>query len=177
MNGRQSYTPQEFLDGLRREEIRPPIAFFGMVKPAEDDDQYLLFAHGYACANWIRIPVSSIDTVDFLDFAPCKDHRHPLVVLHLKYPETDEERFYLSLAQATLRGRPGQAPGRAFGRTRGRPTRLVRGPRSSGARRAFDDPDFPWCSTLPEYEVDQDGTVWCQDWCWESEGQAQYSQC
>ena len=72
---------------------------------------------------------------------------------------------------------PGQAPGRAFGRSRGRPTRLVRGPRSSGARRAFDDPDFPWCSTLPEYEVDQDGTVWCQDWCWESEGQAQYSQC
>ena len=72
-----------------------------MVKPAKDDDQYLLFAPGYACENWIRIPLSSIETLDLLNFVPCNEHTHPLVLLHLKQPETDEARLFSSLAQAT----------------------------------------------------------------------------
>jgi hypothetical protein len=179
MNGRQSFAPQEFLDSLKRDEIRRPLVLFGMVKPAEDDDQYLLFAHGYVCANWTRIPLTTIETVEFLNLAPCKDHTHPLVLLHLNQPETDEGRLFSSLVQATPRRTPGRTARliREPGRTPGRTARLIREPRSFGPRRAFADPDFPWCSTLPEYEVDEDGNVWCQDWCWESEGQAQYSLC
>ena len=179
MNGRQSFAPQEFLDSLKRDEIRRPIVVLGMVKPAEDDDQYLLFAHGYACANWTRIPLTSIETIEFLNLAPCKDHTHPLVLLHLKQPETDEGRLFSSFIQAPS----GRAPGRATrfirdpGRTPGRTSRLTREPRSFRSRSAADDPDFPWCSTLSETEVGEDGTVWCQDWCWESEGIAQYSRC
>ncbi len=44
MNGRQSFTPYEFLDRLKRDEIPSPVVLSGMVKPAEDDDDYLLFA-------------------------------------------------------------------------------------------------------------------------------------
>jgi hypothetical protein len=193
MNGKQSFAPREFLDSLKRDEIRRPIVLFGMVKPAEDDDQYLLFAHGYVCANWTRIPLTSIETVEFLNLAPCKDHTHPLVLLHMKQPETDEGQLFSSLVQATsgrmpggaerLIRRPGRMPGgaerliRRPGRMPGGAERLIREPRSFEPRRAFADPDFPWCSTLSETEVDEDGTVWCQDWCWESEGVAQYSRC
>jgi hypothetical protein len=157
MNGRQSFAPQEFLDRLKRDEIRRPIVLFGMVKPAEDDDEYLLFARGYVCANWTRIPLTSIETVEFLNLAPCKDHTHPLVLLHLKEPETDEGRLFSSLVQAT----PGRTPGRT--------ARLIREPRSFEPRRAFADPDFPICSTMPAYEITEDGTILCQDFCHEDE--------
>jgi hypothetical protein len=79
MPGRQSFTPEEFLDRLKRDEMRRPIVLHGMVKPAEDDDDYLLFAHGSACENWIRIRLNSIETIEFLNFLPCDEHTHPLV--------------------------------------------------------------------------------------------------
>ena len=100
MNGRQSFTPYEFLDRLKRDEIRRPVVLSGMVKPAEDDDDYLLFAHGSVCENWIRIRLNSIETIEFLNFVPCDDHTHPLVLLVLKQPETDEGQLFAALVQA-----------------------------------------------------------------------------
>ena len=102
MPGRQSFTPEEFLDRLKRDEMRRPIVLHGMVKPAEDDDDYLLFAHGSACENWIRIRLNSIETIEFLNFLPCDEHTHPLVLLVLKQPETDEGQLFASLAQASF---------------------------------------------------------------------------
>src|SRR6476646_922127 len=90
MNGRPSFEPYDFLGRLKRDEIFVPIVVYGMVKPAEDDDDYLLFAHGNACKNWFRIPLSSIENVSVLRFVPCDDHKHPLVSLVLKQPETEE---------------------------------------------------------------------------------------
>jgi hypothetical protein len=101
MNGRHSFEPDEFLDRLKRDEIYPPILLYGMVKPAEDDDDYLLFAHGSVCENWFRIPLSSIENISVLFVVPCDDHKHPLVSLVLKQPETDEGRLFASLVQAT----------------------------------------------------------------------------
>lgn len=101
MNGRQSFTPYEFLDRLRRDELRHPVVLFGLVKPVEDDDDYLLFAHGSVCENWIRIGLNSIETIEFLNFVPCDDHTHPLVLLVLKQPETDEGQLFSSLVQVT----------------------------------------------------------------------------
>src|SRR4249919_1517869 len=72
-----------------------------MVKPADDSDDYLFFAHGSVCQNWIRIPMTSIEAIDLLNFVPCDDHNHPLVLLRLRQPETDEGRLFASLVQAT----------------------------------------------------------------------------
>jgi hypothetical protein len=97
MNGRQSFTPYEFIDRLKGDEIRLPFVLYGMVKPAEDSDEYLLFAHGYVCENWIRIRLNTIETVELINFVACKDHTHPLVLLVLKQPETDEGQLFASL--------------------------------------------------------------------------------
>jgi hypothetical protein len=43
MNGRPSFEPYDFLGRLKRDEIFVPIVVYGMVKPAEDKDDYLLF--------------------------------------------------------------------------------------------------------------------------------------
>ena len=94
MNGRPSFEPYDFLGRLKRDEIFVPIVVYGMVKPAEDDDDYLLFAHGNACKNWFRIPLSSIENVSVLRFVPCDDHKHPLVSLVLKQPETEEGQLF-----------------------------------------------------------------------------------
>jgi hypothetical protein len=101
MNGRPSFEPYDFLGRLKRDEIFVPIVIYGMVKPAEDNDDYLLFAHGNACKNWFRIPLSSIENISVLRFVPCDDHKHPLVSLVLKQPETEEGQLFVSLFQAT----------------------------------------------------------------------------
>jgi hypothetical protein len=46
MPARQASTPYEYRDYPRQDELRRPVVLFGMVKPAEDNDDYLLFAHG-----------------------------------------------------------------------------------------------------------------------------------
>jgi hypothetical protein len=101
MNGRQTFEPYEFLGRLKQDEISAPIVLYGMVKPAEDSDDYLLFAHGYVCENWFRIPLSSIENISVLSFVPCDDHKHPLVSLVLKQPETEEGQLFASLIQVT----------------------------------------------------------------------------
>jgi hypothetical protein len=97
MNGRQSFTPDEFVGRLKRDEIRVPIILYGMVKPAEDSDEYLMFAHGSVCENWIRIRLNSIETIELQDFISCDGHAHPLVLLVLRQPETDEGQLFASL--------------------------------------------------------------------------------
>ena len=177
MNGRQSFEPYEFLERLRRDDISPPVVLFGMVKLPEGDDDYLFFAHGYACENWIRIPRNSIERIDLVNFVPCDDHKHPLVFVVLKQPETDEGRLFASLAQRT----PSSMPGRELRPARG--PRFFGSRRSTGPRRVFadpnagigPDPEFPWCNSIPQYEIDPDGVVYCLDWCWESEHHASYT--
>jgi hypothetical protein len=101
MNGTQSFEPYEFLGRLKQDKISLPIVLYGMVKPAEDDDDYLLFAHGYVCENWFRIPLPRIENINVLSLVPCDDHKHPLVSLVLKQPETEEGQLFASLLQAT----------------------------------------------------------------------------
>jgi len=105
MNGRQSFTADEFLDRLRRDDISPSVVLYGMVKPAEDSDDYLLFAHGYICKDWFRVPVSSIENISVLSTVPCDDHEHPFVLLVLKQPETDEGRLFASLVRTSGQAR------------------------------------------------------------------------
>ena len=101
MNGSQSFDPYEFLDRLKRDDIHLPIVLIGMVKPADDADDYLLFAPGQVCENWTRVPLSSIESITVQSLVPCEEHQHPLVLLVLKQPETDEGRLIASLLQST----------------------------------------------------------------------------
>lgn len=199
MDRHQSFDPREFLDSLKRDELEPPIVLPGMVKPADDSDDYVMFAQGTVCQNWVRIPMDSIESIELINLVPCDEHTHPLVLLRLKAATTDESRVFASLMQATARTRPRSSrhateppparmasaarmtgPGPAYGGER--PSRIVRGPRATRSMPASDDPGITaeprwrWCGTVPDIDIDDHG-VWCLDWCWESEHQASYMLC
>jgi len=107
MDGRPAFDAREFLGNLKRDELSPPIILPGMVKPADDSDDYLMFAQGTVCENWVRIPVDSIESIDMLNLIPCGEHTHPLVMLRLKAPESDEGRVFAALMQAANQNRRG----------------------------------------------------------------------
>jgi hypothetical protein len=168
MNGKQSYSPSEFLESLKRNELKQPTALRGMVKAADDDPKSLMFVPGTACRSWTKIPLALIDSIQFVRNVPCKDHTHPLVVLHLAEPKTDEGEMMLSLLQAFVSTEKPRRPGR-----------VVRGPRASGAAGADASvrTHGSWCDTIPEYDVDIDGNIWCLVYCWESEQMAVFNPC
>ncbi|MEV6287112.1 hypothetical protein [Kribbella sp. NPDC051770] len=187
----ESTDPRAFLDSLKRDELEPPIVLPGMLKPAEDSDDYVMFAQGTVCQNWVRIAVDSIQSIELLQQVPCDEHSHPLVLLRLKPATSDEGKMFAALMQAVARNRPRSARRRSadpYGPTlspfdpvdRGpapradRRAKTVRRSRSGGEPRAADD--FRWCNSIPEIDIDDHG-VWCLDWCWESEGQASYLPC
>jgi len=160
MSEGQSFEPQEFLDRLKRDEVSPPIVLHGMVKPAEEDTDDLLFAPGQVCENWVRIPLSSIENVTVLSFVPCDDHKHPLVSLVLKQPETDEGRLFASLVQARsglARRRLSLPRGR---RSTGAPVRHSHQRRSASGGSIPHGPDAgdlnPSCAGCPAW-VDDNG--------------------
>jgi hypothetical protein len=149
---KQLFAPQEFLAKLQGGEISRPVVFTGMVKKSEDDSDYLLFARGNKCTNWIKIPLSSIEKIDLLNIVACKDHTHPLVTLYLYRPQTEEGLLFLSLAQApsSPTSRVASAP-----LVRRRVERRSSGyPNTSRSQVRAD----PGCNDV---EIDEDGTTWC----------------
>ena len=60
---------------------------------------------------------------------------------------------------------------------------FVRGPQATGTGRAPEGTNAParthggWCDTIPEYDVDLAGNIWCLDYCWESEQIAVFNPC
>ena len=113
-----SYAPEEFVAALSAEGDlpAPPISQFGMVKLAEDAESILL-APGTQCSDWVTVPTSAIEKIDYVGKAPCADHEHPLVWLRLKRPESDEGRAFADLLRATTtptattRALPASPPG------------------------------------------------------------------
>lgn len=103
--GTTKFTSHEFIDVLRRDEIRPQLTLIGMVKATDDDDARLLFAVGTQCADWTPVPLDSIETVEALDSVPCKDHEHPLVSLTFKQPESSEGAMFTALLAAAVKRR------------------------------------------------------------------------
>jgi hypothetical protein len=97
---RQTYSPQDFLDKLRRDDLSPPLRFTGMAKQVEDDDTAILFAHGRNCANWVTIPLDLIEHVEVVEIVNCEDHTHPLVNIEFKKPTSEEALAFSSLARS-----------------------------------------------------------------------------
>jgi hypothetical protein len=80
--------------------------FTGVIMPADNDDESIMFARGTDCSHWIKIPASHIADVRFLRTVHCKDHTHPLVEIHMKAATTAEGETYSALARLHTRPVP-----------------------------------------------------------------------
>lgn len=96
------FSPQEFVERLRRDELAAPLTLTGMVKEAPDNSTHLLFAFGARCESWTSIPLDLIDKIELVDQLTCRDHSHPLVNVILKKQQSPEAVVLVSLLQASL---------------------------------------------------------------------------
>jgi len=96
----QKYSASEFIEKLKSDDFgAPSLVFHGMVKVGEDEN-HLLFANGTYCSNWTAIPINIIESIDFIELVPCKDHAHPLVYLTIKEPTSEEAKMFASMARS-----------------------------------------------------------------------------
>jgi hypothetical protein len=95
-----SFSAADFVAKLRAGEFASaPLTTTGLVKLSEDDGDALLFAHANDCSNWVKIPVSLLESVEFLRTMPCKDHSHPLVTLLFRAPQSAEAQTFAAIAK------------------------------------------------------------------------------
>jgi len=97
------FTGQEFARQLAQGKLNEPIIKIGMVKKPDDSSNTILFAES-GCDDWVSIPISFMEQVTFLRNVPCRDHRHPLVMIQLKEPEPGNESasVYAALARRNM---------------------------------------------------------------------------
>jgi hypothetical protein len=97
----RNFTAKEFMKKLADDDFETavPLILTGMVKPAEDD-QHLIFALGFNCANWFALPVEMIENIQWLGSVPCKDHAHPFVNITIKEPEDERTKVFANLAKS-----------------------------------------------------------------------------
>jgi hypothetical protein len=69
-----------------------------MIKPADGDEDSIMFARAGDCSAWVKVRASQIDDVKLLHTVRCKDHAHPLVHLFMKEPQTIEGKTFGALA-------------------------------------------------------------------------------
>jgi hypothetical protein len=84
------FTGPEFAKRLSEGKLKEPIVRIGMAKKHHDSPDTILFAER-GCEDWISIPISIIEQVTFLQTVPCRDHRHPLVMIEFKEPPAGNE--------------------------------------------------------------------------------------
>ncbi|WP_062991177.1 hypothetical protein [Nocardia anaemiae] len=162
----RSLSVGEFVDKLRRDDLKAPLTLTGMVKLAEDSSTQLMFAAGTRCDNWISVELNAIENVEILDVVPCDDHTHPLVTLTFKAPESPEGAMYAALLSGAAR-RQGTnlRVAQPLDRGVGRPI-LVRSARGSGVlTTTLSGHCTDVCAT---YEIDEAGQVFelysCRDY-------------
>ena len=109
MPGSQSYTPEEFVAKLNAGDVAPPLVFIGILKPG-GDDHHLSFAIGTSCDAWTELPLEMIERIELIDVITCQEHTHPLVMLFVKEPQSDEAMVFARLAKSQRPGRPQTAP-------------------------------------------------------------------
>lgn len=111
-----TYSADDFVRKLSSEEglslPYPPISRTGLVDPdIEGGSEEIRFAPGTQCSNWIEVPVSMINEVDYLGNQLCNQREYPHVRLHLK-PTTDEGRVLANLLQRETGPEPMTPPTR-----------------------------------------------------------------
>jgi hypothetical protein len=104
-----SFTTKDFVAKLREGHFASaPLSATGLVKLPDDEGvkakgretviTALQFAHGSDCSQWVTVPLTLIDRVDFLRVVRCKDHSHPLVTLIFSLPKTPEAQTFAAIA-------------------------------------------------------------------------------
>lgn len=144
------FTGQEFAKNLSEGKLKEPLIKIGMAKKQDDSPDTILFAEGGLCDGWISIPVNVIEQVTFLQTVPCRDHRHPLVMIQFKEPEPGNKTasVFADLARRSLHATPMQAsPGMP-----GRPPQTTAGLHTSPTQ---GSPGMP--GTLPQTTVARQG--------------------
>jgi hypothetical protein len=146
----KTFTPQEFIEKLTRDELTAPLALTGMVKTAEESSTEVMFAIGSDCAGWTSVPLNMIDNVEVLGVVPCKDHTHHRVRLTFNPPTSPEGTVFAALLNAATTRR----------QTR---TRVVHSPdgASSAGASVLRQSGCP-CN---DYEIDADGQLWVRTSC------------
>ncbi|MEI5135090.1 hypothetical protein RB199_26490 [Streptomyces libani] len=99
----QMYSPQEFLNNLASDNLQATLTLTGMIKNEEDGDKFASFAIGTRCANWRKIPIGAIESIEHLGSISCEEHTHPLVNISFKAPQSDEALLFASFA-ADMKG-------------------------------------------------------------------------
>jgi len=108
-------SPEKFVEELTSEKglsplPPPPLIQTGMVAPKESTKEVIRFAPGTRGSDWVMVPMSIIDKVEYLDNRPCSQGECPYVRLHLKGPG-DDKGDAIFRALADILRQPGAAPG------------------------------------------------------------------
>src|SRR5215208_5590182 len=142
-------SPEDFVEELTSEKGLPPLPpptliQTGMVDPKESTAELIRFAPGTRGSDWVMVPVSIIDKVEYLGNRPCSQGECPYVRLHLKGPGDDKGDAIFQALAGILR-QPGTAPGpSAAGRTMTLPAGPSQpGPGPSAAGRTMTLPAGP----------------------------------
>jgi hypothetical protein len=106
-------SPEKFVEELTSEKglsplPPPPIIQTGMVDPKESTAEVIRFAPGTRGSDWVMVPVSIIDKVEYLGNRPCSQGECPYVRLHLKGPG-DDKGDAIFRALADILRQPGTA--------------------------------------------------------------------
>jgi hypothetical protein len=108
-------SPEDFVKELTSEKglpplPTPPLIQTGMVDPKESTAEGIRFAPDTQASNWVMVPVSIIEKVDYLGNRHCSQGECPYVQLHLKGPGDDEGDAIFQALTGILQ-QPGIAPG------------------------------------------------------------------
>ncbi len=96
----RNFAPREFIDQLANETFVSPVTLTGWAK-AEKDTDVLQFSPAHNCAEWISIPESLLQSIEYLGMAVCDEHRHPIVRIALA-PSADEAQRALFLLLGSI---------------------------------------------------------------------------
>jgi hypothetical protein len=92
------YSATEMLAALTGGNFTPALAVTCAIKHEEKDNKHLLINLKMSCADWIPVPVESIDTLEYIRTFICDDHSHPIVRLTFAKPKTAEAQALAAIA-------------------------------------------------------------------------------
>ncbi len=81
------YKARDFVKQLNAGTLSKPVTLTGMVKD-QDNADVLFFSGSGKCEKWIEIPVDSIEGVEYIEHAQCRDHTHPIVRVSLNLEDS-----------------------------------------------------------------------------------------
>ena len=93
-----TFSAPEMLAALASGNFTPALAITCAIKHGEKDDKHLYVNMKMSCADWIPIPLQSIDTIEYMRNFTCDDHTHPIVRLTFAKPKTAEAQALAAIA-------------------------------------------------------------------------------